>query len=428
MIASFLFTRLRNQLNHSLATIGPVFVRCFLTGGLAGLLVGCSFINMEDHSLESSSGKVQEAVDKVRADLEKSLGNSVPSLNVLIQTPTEKIFVSSVPAGQPPVSETANFRFASNTKHFTATAILNMHEEGWLNYKARITDLMPGTNMPYVPNTPAWDFLYKNDITIEQLLQHRAGVYDVDNDPVPGFNGLSYTEATQNADPTHQFTTEEMVNQLILHKLTYGVPGTAYHYSNTGYSILGKIIERVYSAKSGRAKTYRDYMQDYVVGPTAAVAIAVHFPDRAADVLLPAPRVVGTVRYPTQTIIYGDYNMSAQVAEGNGIGTMAALNTYIRSLMKGQNVLTPATVKVMQTDDLGGYFTKNLGYGKNGARIGNLSLMAYDPLTDVSVVAYLPLWDLTQGPNGDTSFLKCFHSITDAAYAARVALGYPGKP
>ncbi len=422
MTTSLFFTHLSKRLHFSRTAVRTRVLCLFLTVGLAGLLVGCS-----DH-LSPASLQVQEAVDKVRVDLEKSLGNSVPSLNVLIQTPTEKIVVSSVPAGKTPVTETAHFRFASNTKHFTATAILNMHEAGWLNYKARITDLMPGTNLPYVPNTPDWNFPHKKDITIEQLLQHRAGVFDVDNDPVPGFNGLTYTEAALKADPTHQFTTQEMIRQLIIHQLSYGAPGAAYHYSNTGYAILGEIIERVYSAKTGSVRTYSNYMQNYVVGPTAVVPITVHFPDRAADVVLPAPRVEGTVRYPTQTIMYGDYNMSDQVAGGNGIGTMVALNTYIRTLMKGQNVLTPATVKVMQTDDLGGFFIKNLGYGKNGARIGNLSLMIYDPLTDVSVVAYLPLWDLTQGPNGDTSFFKCFTAITDAAYAARAALGYPGKP
>lgn len=433
------FTRQCILIGHSLRSnitnVSAVSLRWSLIGALIYLLFACSFINLADHS-DSSSRKVQEAVDKVRAALEKDLQNQVPSLNVLIQTPTEKIFASSVPAGNTPITETTYFRFASNTKNFTSTAILNMHEDGWLDFKAHITDLIPGTNVPYVPNTLAWDFPNKNAITIEQLLQHSAGVFDVDNDPVPGFNGLSFTEATQNADPTHQFTTEEMVHQLILNNLSYFAPGTGYHYSNTGFSILGEIIKRVYSTKSGSAKTYEDYLRDYVVGSTATVPVTIHFPVRADDTILPSPRVEGMERLPGKTILYGDYNMSAQVAEGNGYGTMAALNAYIRSLMKGENALKPETVKVMQTDvsltnptyALGCTFTKNLGYGHNGARIGNLALMAYDPLTDVSVVVYLPLWDLTQGPNGGTSFLKCFNAIYDAAYAARVTLGYPGRP
>ena len=38
-----------------------------------------------------------------------------------------------------------------------------------------------------MPATSDWDFPNKNIITIEQLLQHSAGVFDVDNDPVPGY-------------------------------------------------------------------------------------------------------------------------------------------------------------------------------------------------------------------------------------------------
>ncbi|WP_461131812.1 serine hydrolase [Spirosoma aerophilum] len=53
----------------------------------------------------------------------------MPSLSVLIQTPTGKTFVSS---GGKPITKTTNFRFASNTKNFTATAIMNVHEDGYI--------------------------------------------------------------------------------------------------------------------------------------------------------------------------------------------------------------------------------------------------------------------------------------------------------
>ncbi|WP_420149305.1 serine hydrolase domain-containing protein [Spirosoma sp.] len=427
------FTSPDGRQNSASFIPNALFVHVSLIGLITGLLSACSFISLDDHPVPASQ-RVQEAVDKVRIDLEKELKNQVPSLNVLIQTPTEKILASSISAGNTPLTETTYFRFASVTKNFTSTAILNMYEDGWLDYKAKLTDLIPGTTMPYVPNTSAWAFPNKSQITIEQLLQHSAGVYDVDNDPVPGFNGMSYTEATQTAEPTHQFTTQEMVQQLILHNLSYFSPGTGYHYSNTGYSILGYLIERIYSAKSGSAKTYGDYLRDYVVGSNAPVPVSIHFPVRADDTVLPSPRVEGLELLPgNQQKRYGDYNMSAQVGEGNGYGNLASLNTYIRTLMKGQNVLTPETVKIKQSDvssanstyALGSTFTKNLGYGHNGARIGNLALIAYDPLTDVSIVVYLPLWDVT---NGMDSFLKCFNALYDAAYAARSALGYPGKP
>ena len=422
------------------STLPKVAVRLGLVALTCVLLVNCSSLLQDHRPLGSGSqSRVQKAVDSVRTALQKSLGDSVPSLNLYIQTPTEKIFASSGPKGYFPITEDANFRFASNTKTFTSTAILKMYQDGWLDFKAKITDNIPGTAIPYVPNTPAWDFPYKNEITIEQLLQHAAGVYDVDNDSVPGFNGLSYTAFVQNADPNHQFSTEEMVLQLSKYKLSYFAPTTGYHYSNTGYSILGYIIAHVYSVKSGSAKTYQDYLLDHVVGPGTKVPLAIRFPVLATDTKMPVPFLGGNERLPGKPpIIFGDYNMSAQVAEGNGYSTPVSLNAFIRSLMKGQNVLTPETVKLMQTDvnpktgsqyALGCFFTPNLGYGHNGERCGTLSLAMYDPATDVSVVAYINLVDNTNLTNSpDNTFIKCFFAIYEAAYGGRAALGYPGKP
>lgn len=411
------------------------------------LIMSCSSL-LDDHRLPgatpNSQVRVQRAVDSVRIALEKELGNSVPSLNLYIQTPTEKIFASSVPGGVTPFTEDANFRFASNTKTFTSTAILKMHQDKWLDVRAKITDNIPGTSTPYVPNTPAWDFPYKNDITIEQLLKHGAGVFDVDNDTIQGqFNGLTYTAYTQGLDSTHQFTTDELVLQLTKFRKSYWAPGTNYHYSNTGYSILGRIIERIYTLKGNNTgkRTYEDYLSNHIIGGVAPVPLPIHFPVRADDTVLPAPRARGFERTPDgKTIIFDSYNMSAQVSEGNGYGSAASLNTFVRTLMKGQNALTPVTVDAMRTDAnkgdrntnqyaLGCFYTPNMGWGHNGERCGTLSLMAYDPATDVSVVAYINLVDKTQGGETQNStFAKCFLAIYGAAWGGRAALGYPGRP
>ena len=121
--------------------------------------------------------------------------------------------------------------------------------------------------------------------------------------------------------------------------------------------------------------------------------------------------------------------MSAQVGEGNGYSTMRNLSTFIRTLIKGQNVLTPASVKLMTTElspgssdyYLGCFYAQNLGYGHNGLRIGNISLMVYDPATDVSVIAYLSARDMTD-------VIRTIVAVYDAAYVTRSVLGYPGKP
>lgn len=110
--------------------------------------------------------------------------------------------------------------------------------------------------LPYVPASAAWNIPYKGEITIKMLLQHSAGVYDVDNDSVPGSNGKSYTAYMMTLDQNHQFTAEEMVGQATLHQLSYFVPGTDHYYSNTGFAILSEIAKRVYTFHSGSSKTF----------------------------------------------------------------------------------------------------------------------------------------------------------------------------
>ena len=386
-----------------------------------------------DSSSPSNQARVLYAVDKVRVNLAAQLGNEVPSLNLIIQTVNETIFVSASNTSDQAITKNTYFRFASNTKNFTAAAILKMHQDGWLDIADRIIETIPGSNIAYVPDTSNWGVPYKDEITIEQLLQHSAGVYDVDNDVVPGCDDMSYTEYMTLKDPKHQFTAEELVAQAAINQLSYFVPGDGYHYSNTGYSMLGEIIARVYSFHSDGPKTYTDYLKGNITGGASPVPLDMGFPYLAADQLLPDPHVCGTIYTEGGTEVICDANMSAQVAEGNGYGTMNQMNRYIHSLMRGQNVLQEETVSLMQHDfskskpsyALGCEYRENLGYGHNGARVGNLALMAYNPDTEVSVVVYLPLWDLS---NGTESFMLCFQAMYDAAYAALETLGYPGKP
>ena len=227
---------------------------------------------------DKSKLNVQKAVDAVRKELESKLGNPVPSLNVLIQTRDGLIFVSSVHDGVKPVTKDMNFRFASNTKSFTAAAILKMYQDGWLNYKDKITDIIPGSKKTtYVPDSPDWDIPYKSSITIEQLLQHSSGVFDVDNDANPSWGGDTYTEFKQKSNHNHQFKVDEFTAELVSKNLYYFTPGSGYHYSNTEYAILSRIISRVYSFFAGTAKTYEDYLNDFIVGKKAKIPLNIHF-------------------------------------------------------------------------------------------------------------------------------------------------------
>jgi D-alanyl-D-alanine carboxypeptidase len=397
------------------------------------LTIGCAKNeNPDPNDTSANYKKVFRVVDSLRQALQTASGKTIPSLNVLINTPDEEIFVSSVPQNGVPLTRDTYFRFASNTKNMTAAAILNMQEDGWLDISDKITDIIPGSTMAYVPTTTAWNIPYKNQITIRQLLQHSAGIYDLVNEVVPGCDGKSYTVYIEGLDPNHQFTAGEFANQLRVSNLSSFPPGTNWSYSNTGYAILSEVIARVYTFNKGVAKVYTDYLNDYLVDGSAPVPLGIRFPYLATDQQLPSPFVSSTAYMDTgTTITYTNCNMSPNVSEGNGYGTMSMLNQYLRSLMTGSNVLTPASVHLMKTDispgsttyALGCAYQMNLGYGHAGSSHGYLSVMFYDPLTGVSVIGMLPVWDFS---NGMTSYQYANIEMIRACYLARMVLGYPG--
>ena len=408
-----------------LFNIRKLFYFCFLSALL---------ISADLYAQGSNYDKVLKGVNNARTEYENNIGRKIPSLNVLIQTPSDYIFVSSVPDGYTPVTKDTYFRFASNTKNFTSASILKMQQDGWLDIRSRIIENIPGSSNPYIPDTPEFDIPYKNEITIEQLLQHSAGVYDVDNDTVPGYNGLSYVDYMMYKDPIHQYELSELVNQDAVHKLSFFPPGKGYHYSNTGFTMLSEIIERVYSFKSATKKYYSDYIKEHITGSTAPVPLDISFPYLASDVKLPSPYAKGLMLSKDTNVIFTDVNMSAHVGEGNGLGTMADLNKYIRTLMKSENVLNKNSIELMKhtvsdsnkTYALGCFYIKDLGYGHNGCIKGYLSLMMYDPDTDVSLIVMLPENDYTITED-EKSIIKGLKAIVNAGFAARMALGYSGK-
>ncbi len=378
---------------------------------------------------------VSNAVNQVRQQLGATLGKTVPSLSLLLETSNANYFASSAATPAQALTPDTYYRFASNTKNFTATAVLHLYQQGFLDIHDRITNSIPGSDTPYVPANTNWNIPYKGEITIEQLLRHSAGVYDVDNDPVPGYGGESFTSWQLNLDPAHQFTVEEMVAQAAIHNLSYFQPNQGYHYSNTGYAMLSEIVARVYSAVCGTSKTCSDYLYEQVVGATAPVPLpAIHFPNSAADTELPAPFAAGVDYLPGGiTIVTSNANASGQVGEGNVYGTMTALNRFVRTLMKGENVLNAQMVSLMQTNTApynadygpGCLFVQDVGYGHNGARWGYLSLMVYNPDLDISAVACLPMRDFSGGLD---TFMPCFYAIYSAVTGSVSALGYQLTP
>ncbi|MEO6102562.1 MAG: serine hydrolase domain-containing protein [Pseudoxanthomonas sp.] len=130
---------------------------------------------------------------------------------------------------------TTNYRLASVTKQFTASAILLLAEDGKLALDDRLRH--------WLPSLPAAD----EAITLRQLLTHTSGLVDY--------------EDVMAADTTAQLHDADVLRLLESQDRTYFQPGSEYRYSNSGYSLLALIVERA----SG--KTFQDFLRQRIFLP-----------------------------------------------------------------------------------------------------------------------------------------------------------------
>ncbi|HYP52905.1 MAG TPA: serine hydrolase domain-containing protein, partial [Pyrinomonadaceae bacterium] len=136
-------------------------------------------------------------------------------------------------ASKRPLDPRHGFRVASVTKTFTAAAVLRLYESGRLKLDDPIRRHLPAE---YNSALEAGGYRTR-DITVRQLLTHTSGIHDYATDP-------QYFAAAER-DPRRRWTRAEQVRAAVSWGKPHFAPGAGYHYSDTGYVLLGEIVERL---------------------------------------------------------------------------------------------------------------------------------------------------------------------------------------
>jgi D-alanyl-D-alanine carboxypeptidase len=316
----------------------------------------------------------------------------------------------------------SHYRIASVSKTFTAASIMLLYQQGKLNLDDRVTQSIPGTTDPYLPATPEYAIPYKNQITIREILSHRAGIFDVFNDPIPKTSKAPYagelynTYMSKYSGPDHQFTVDELAGVLSQNQLSFFKPGTEYHYSDTGYTLLVKIVERVAET------TFSTFVAKNLLEPIGLPKTEVAW--SAYDFGLPTPSITGYVNAGQGFQPTSEDNMSSQLGPGSVNSTPTDMTHWIGTLLSGRGPLTSQTVAEMTTVPTGngtyalGISSTELGLGHSGAHPGYVNLVQYDPKQDVSLDVVTPFIDYTQPMDQHLALL------IEIGKQAREAAGY----
>lgn len=213
---------------------------------------------------------------------------------------------------QVPNTPTTKFRLGSLTKQFTAAAVLLLEERGKLE-----TDDLVKLHMPDAP--AAW-----SEITIFHLLTHTSGI--------PNFTALPEYRQMQPFDTP----VVEIVARTRDKPLEF-VPGERMNYSNSGYVLLGYLIEKI----SGQS--YAQFVTENLFTPLGMKDSGY---DSNAAVI--AQRASGYTPGPNGPVNAGFIHMSIPHAAGALYSTAEDLLRWERGLFGGR-ILSDASVRKMTT-------------------------------------------------------------------------------
>jgi len=129
-----------------------------------------------------------------------------------------------------PIKPNTVFRIGSISKQFTASSILILNERGKLSLDDNIRK--------YLPEMPE----YKWPITIRHLIHHTSGIRD--------YESLQYLSGEHDDQGEHH--NDDIMELVACQKVLNFKPGDQYLYSNSGYTLLAVIVERVCGRSIGQ--------------------------------------------------------------------------------------------------------------------------------------------------------------------------------
>lgn len=283
-----------------------------------------------------------------------------------------------------PMEPSYIMRMASVSKLITATGIMKLRDMG----KIRLSDKVFGTkgilNDTFYVNSIR-DKRYF-DITVEQLLRHKAGFTNYAGDAI--FSTRYIMQQNHLTTPPDHRT----LLRIVLRRHLGYTPGTAQRYCNIGYTLLSLIIEK----RTGMS--YENFMQRYVLYPAGCYDFHIagnYLKDRRPNETVyymhsssvPVPEFNNSGRMVVRC--YGENDITTALGAGAWVASAAELCRLVASIDGDRivpDVISPQAVKLMTQEmpdhqfSLGWNFTpRNRPWIRTGSLVGTSALVLRYP-------------------------------------------------
>ncbi len=312
--------------------------------------------NVSNVSLEKKKQEI-DSIIKAYAAINKFNGTAL--VHYQNNTVFEKSYGWQNAEKKTPNQNKSVYQIASLTKSFTALVIVKLSEEGKLSVKDPISKFIA-------------DYPRGNEITIEHLLTHSSGIYEALRNKE--YFRLLHTGKIINKNEELSFFKNEPLDF---------EPGTNFSYSNSGYILLGIIIEKV------TGLSYEDAVRKIILTPLKMTHTGFDYPALKSQYKTVPYSYISITRQKKSEI----WNPSLTGPAGQIYSTVADLYRYYKGL-KDHKIVSKEAFKKATTPYLSGYgygwFIDDL-YGKklinHGGNIeGSTSYFAMLPGDDLCII------------------------------------------
>ncbi len=297
----------------------------------------------------------------------------VPGMSISITKDNRLVYLKSYgmadTAARQPVNDSSLFRLASDSKQFTAVTIMRLLDQKKINMTDKIfgTGAILGTTYGTQPYGPGI-----TDITVSDLLHHTSGGWSADGNQSNGFNDPMFSKLSMNNKELISWT----LNNMPLDTL----PNTTFEYSNFGYFLLARVIEKI------TGEPYQQAVQNLVLTPCGITDMKI-----AGNTL--AERAANEVVYYNQETQTPYTGLNINRADGCAGWIASSLdlvkfNTHINQLSPATDLLSANAYSIMTstTPASNGYacgwavYPNQQGFEHEGGLPGTSSDQAFQTL------------------------------------------------
>ncbi|WP_339797562.1 serine hydrolase [Paenibacillus sp. FSL R5-0744] len=249
------------------------------------------------------------------------------------------------------------FGIASGCKIFTAIAVCQLVERGLISFESRLSDYLKKVEFP----------LFSSEITIHQLLTHSSGIPDYFDETIMGdFEELWKTQPMYTLQQLEDFV--PMFRNLPM----MWPPGERFHYNNTGYIVLGLLVEEL----SGMS--FSDYVELHIFKPCGMEQSGYFTLDA-----LPANCALGYIEEENGSWRSNIYSIPVKGgADGGAFVTAPDMQLFWNGLMN-HTLLSPVLTSLLLTPhihvDGEGYYGYGVWITLREKKVFKFHIMGYDP-------------------------------------------------